>query len=127
MPRNQNPFAFNNAFNGFGAIDAGMSTGAAGYYPGDRQFGSIVQRTIIEKWNLDSDWVKWRKGFEIYNRMAWENLKVRVPDYDPGLPKSETNKPFTDAIINSTLYKGKPYEINNTYICLLYTSDAADE
>ena len=126
MPRNQNPFAFNTGFNGFGAIDVGMRAGAAGYYPGDRQFGSIVQRTIIEKWNLDSDWVKWRKGFEIYNRMTWENLKVRVPDYDPGLPKSETNKPFKDAIINSTLYKGKPYEIDNTYIGYEYPTANAD-
>ncbi len=128
MPRKQNGFGSSEsfAFKGFGRLDKGKGTGAAGYYPGDRQYGSIVQRTVIEKWNLDSDWVKWRKGFEMYNRAAWENLKVRDTSYDPGLPKSDTNKPFKDAVINSTLYKGKPYEIDNTYIGYEYPTSNAD-
>lgn len=128
MPRKQNGFGTSEsfAFKGFGRLDKGKGTGAAGYYPGNRQYGSIVQRTVIEKWNLDSDWVKWRKGFEMYNRAAWENLKVKDPSYDPGLPESDTNKPFTDAIINSTLYKGKPYEIDNTYIGYEYPTANAD-
>ena len=128
MPRKQNGFGNSEsfAFKGFGRLDKGKGTGAAGYYPGNRQYGSVVQRTVIEKWNLDSDWVKWRKGFEMYNRASWENLKVRNTSYDPGLPKSDTNKPFTDAIINSTLYKGKPYEIDNTYIGYQYPTANAD-
>ena len=96
MPRKQNGFGSSEsfAFKGFGRLDIGKGTGAAGYYPGNRQYGSIVQRTVIEKWNLDSDWVKWRKGFEIYNRAAWDNLMVKDITYDPGLPRSDTNKPF---------------------------------
>ena len=128
MPRKQNGFGSSEsfAFKGFGRLDKGKGTGAAGYYPGNRQYGSIVQRTVIEKWNLDSDWVKWRKGFEIYNRASWENLKVKDTSYDPGLPKSVTNSPFKDAIINSTLYKGKPYEIDNTYTGYEYPTANAD-
>ena len=128
MPRKQNGFGSSEsfAFKGFGRLDKGKGTGAAGYYPGNRQYGSIVQRTVIEKWNLDRDWVKWRKGFEMYNRAAWENLKVKDTSYDPGLPKSATNKPFKDAIINSTLYKGKAYEIDNTYVGYEYPTANAD-
>ncbi len=128
MPRKQNGFGSSEsfAFKGFGRLDKGKGTGAAGYYPGNRQYGSIVQRTVIEKWNLDSDWVKWRKGFEMYNRAAWESLKVKDTTYDPGLPKSATNKPFKDAIINSTLYKGKAYEIDNTYVGYEYPTANAD-
>ena len=128
MPRKQNGFGSSEsfAFKGFGRLDKGKGTGAAGYYPGNRQYGSIVQRTVIEKWNLDSDWVKWRKGFEMYNRAAWENLKVKDTSYDPGLPESATNKPFKDAIINSTLYKGKAYEIDNTYVGYEYPTANAD-
>ena len=128
MPRKQNGFASSEsfAFKGFGRLDKGKGTSAAGYYPGNRQYGSIVQRTVIEKWNLDSDWVKWRKGFEIYNRAAWENLKVKDTSYNPGLPKSATNKPFKDAIINSTLFKGKTYEIDNTYVGYEYPTANAD-
>jgi len=128
MPRKQNGFNSSEsfAFKGFGRLDKGKGTGAAGYYPGNRQYGSIVQRTVIEKWNLDSDWVKWRKGFEMYNRAAWEHLKVKNTSFNPGLPKSDTNKAFKDAIINSTLYKGKPYEIDNTYIGYEYPTANAD-
>ena len=30
-----------------------------------------MQRTVIEKYNLDSDWARWRKGFEYYNQGAY--------------------------------------------------------
>jgi hypothetical protein len=33
-------------FGRFWRVEA-MGTGAAGYYPGDRQFGSIVQRSLL--------------------------------------------------------------------------------
>ena len=128
MPRKQNGFGSTEsfAFKGFGRLDKGKGTGAAGYYPGDRQFGSIVQRSVIEKWNLDSDWVKWRKGFEIYSNAGWNDLKVKDPTYDPGLPKSSTNKPFKKASITSTLFKGKPYEIDNIYAGYEYPTAKAD-
>ena len=128
MPRKQNGFGTSEsfAFKGFGRLDRSKGPGAAGYYPGDRQFGSIVQRSVIEKWNLDSDWVKWRKGFEIYSNAGWEDLKVVDYTYDPGLPKSSTNKPFKKALITSTLYKGKGYEIDNTYTGYEYPTAKAD-
>ena len=30
-----------------------------------------MQRTVIEKYNLDSDWARWRKGYEYYNQGAY--------------------------------------------------------
>ena len=128
MPRKQNGFGTTEsfAFKGFGRLDKGKGTGAAGYYPGDRQFGSIVQRSVIEKWNLDSDWVKWRKGFEIYSNAGWNDLKVKDPTYDPGLPRTTGNQPFKKALITSTLFKGKGYEIDNTYTGYEYPTANAD-
>ena len=128
MPRKQNGFGKPSdfAFKSFLRLDKGKKTGAAGYYPGDRQFGSIVQRSVIEKWNLDSDWVKWRKGFEIYNRAAWERLKIKNPTYDPFAEITDTNKPFKNALITSTLFKGKSYEIENTFVGYEYPTANAD-
>ena len=128
MPRKQNGFGnpSNFAFKSFLRLDKGKGTGAVGYYPGDRQYGSIVQRSVIEKWNLDSDWVKWRKGFEIYNRAAWERLKIKNVSYDPFADISETNKPFINALITSTLFKGLPYAIQNTFTGYEYPTANAD-
>ena len=128
MPRKQNGFGnpSNFAFKSFLRLDKGKGTGAVGYYPGDRQYGSIVQRSVIEKWNLDSDWVKWRKGFEIYNRAAWERLKIKNPSYEPFAEITETNKPFSNALLTSTLFKGLPYQIQNTFVGYEYPTANAD-
>ena len=128
MPRKQNGFGnpSNFAFKSFLRLDKGKGTGAVGYYPGDRQYGSIVQRSVIEKWNLDSDWVKWRKGFEIYNRAAWERLKIKNPSYEPFAEITETNKPFSNALLISTLFKGLPYQIQNTFVGYEYPTANAD-
>ena len=78
MPRKQNGFGNPGSF-AFKPVnkrtDVGKRRGAAGYYPSDRSFGASVQRTVIEKYNLDSNWVKWRKGFEYYNQAAWYRLQ----------------------------------------------------
>mgnify|MGYP000568732154 CR=1 FL=1 len=128
MPRKQNGFGndSNFSFKPFGNVGKGGKLGAVGYYPGDRRFGSTIQRSVIEKWNLDSDWVKWRKGYEIYNRAAWERIKIKNTTYDPFTVVSDTNKPFEDAVITSTLFKGLPYEINNTYTGFEYPTANAD-
>ena len=68
MARKQNGFgnAKSFAFKGNGKVDVGKVKGAAGNYPSNRRYGSTVQRTIIERYDLNSNWVKWRKGFEYY-------------------------------------------------------------
>lgn len=128
MPRKRNEFGkpSNFAFKSFLRLNKGKGAGAVGYYPGDRQFGSTVLRSVIEKWNLDSDWVKWRKGFEIYNRASWERLKIKNVSYNPFAALTETNKPFENALITSTLFKGLPYEIDNTFVGYEYPTANAD-
>ncbi len=104
MPRKQNGFgtAKSFAFKGSGRVDKGKGVGAPGTYPSSRRYGTSVHRTVIEKYNLDSDWVKWRKGFEYYNQAAWYRLET----YDPIKQVYETAK------IKSKLYQGTDYEVD---------------
>ena len=78
MPRKQN--AFGNpksfAFKPSKGVNKSKGQGAAGYYPSNRQYGSSVQRTVIEHYDLDSNWVKWRKGYEYYARAALSELEI---------------------------------------------------
>ena len=65
MPRKQNGFGNAKSFAAKAVnnrIDKGKGKGAAGFYPSNRQYGSSVNRTVIEQYDLNSDWVKWRKG-----------------------------------------------------------------
>lgn len=78
---------------------------AAGSYPSDRRFGSLVQRTIIESYDAESDWIRWRKGYEYYVKAAMEDLIVAAPVkgspagdvaeakgevvYDPSFPRQD--------------------------------------
>jgi len=105
MPRKQNGFGNPKAL-AFNTVDkrtdVGKRRGAAGNYPSDRSFGSSVQRTVIEKYNLDSDWTKWRKGYEYYNQAAW----YRLQDLD------EFSGEYKDSQIQSKLYQGTPYEVD---------------
>jgi len=105
MPRKQNGFG-NPRSLAFKAVntrtDVSKGKGAAGYYPSDRRFGSSVQRTVIEKYNLDSNWTKWRKGYEYYNQAAW----YRLQDLD------EFSGEYKDSQIKSKLYQGTPYEVD---------------
>ena len=108
MPRKQNGFGNTKSFSVKAAesinskIHKGKGPGAAGFYPSDRKFGASVNRSVIEKYNLDSDWVKWRKGYEYYNRAAW----YRLQDYDP------ITETYTDSKIKSVLYQGTPYQVD---------------
>jgi hypothetical protein len=105
MPRKQNGFGNSKsfAFNGVNKrTDVGKRKGAAGSYPSDRTFGSSVQRTVIEKYNLDSNWTKWRKGYEYYNQAAW----YRLQDVD------DFSGEYKDSQIQSKLYQGTPYEVD---------------
>ena len=105
MPRKQNGFGNPRslAFKGVNRrTDIGKSKGAAGNYPSDRRFGSSVQRSVIEKYNLDSNWTKWRKGYEYYNQAAW----YRLQDVD------DFSGEYKDSQIQSKLYQGTPYEVD---------------
>jgi hypothetical protein len=120
MPRKQNGFGSANsfAFKGGGRVDKGKGVGAFGFYPSNRQFGSSVHRTIIENWNLNSNWSKWRKGYELYNIAAYSRFNVLNQEYDPGLPVSETNPEYVPAQLKSLLYQGTPYEIETLFTAI---------
>ena len=104
MPRKQNGFGppANFKFKNFEGTRKGKVPGAAGFYPADRSYGSTVHRSVIEKYNLDSNWVKWRKGFEYYNQAAWYRLEVQDP----------ITLEYEERAIKSKLYQGSPYEID---------------
>ena len=120
MPRKQNGFgsASSFAFKGSGRVDKGKPLGAFGQYPSDRQYGSSVVRTIIENWNLNSNWSKWRRGYELYNIAAYSEFTVLNEDYDPGSPESETNQKYRPALLKSVLYQGTEYEIDTFFTAI---------
>ena len=70
----------------------------------------------MRKYNLDSDWVKWRKGFEYYNKGAW----YRLQEYDP------IKQIYTDASIKSKLYQGTPDEIEVQFDGYKFATRGAD-
>ena len=119
MPRKQNGFGNPKSF-AFKDInkrtDVGKRKGAAGSYPSDRRFGSSVQRSVIEKYNLDSDWTKWRKGYEYYNQAAW----YRLQDLD------EFSGEYKDSQIKSKLYQGTPYETDVVFDGFKFATKNAD-
>ena len=118
MPRKPsgfgNPKSF--AFKGSGRIDKGKGVGAPGTYPSSRRYGSSVHRTVIEKYNLDSNWTKWRKGYEYYNQAAW----YRLQDLD------EFSGEYTDSQIQSKLYQGTPYEVDVVFDGYKFATKGAD-
>jgi len=118
MPRKQNGFgnAKSLAFNKTKNVKTGKGVGSFGIYPSQRGYGTLVSRTVIEKYNLDSDWVKWRRGFEYYNKGAWYRLK----DYDP------ITQTYNDAQIQSKLYQGTDYEVDVVFDGYKFATKNAD-
>ena len=104
MARKQNGFgnpkslAFKGVKSPGNRIDKVPKVKAAGSYPSDRRFGSTVSRTVIERYDAESDWIRWRKGYEYYVKAAFEDLEQETPVcgspgaelsdvcYNPGLP-----------------------------------------
>lgn len=119
MPRKQNGWgnpksiAFNKVDN---QISKGKKRRSSGYYPSDRSFGSSVHRSVIEQFDLESDWVKWRKGFEYYNKAAWYELE----EYD------ETSGTSSAQQISSKLYQGTPYEVDVEFTGYRFATKNAD-
>ena len=60
MPRKQNGFGNfqSRSVKGLNKSLKSGKVGAAGSYPGNRQFGSSITRTVIEQYDLDSNWVR---------------------------------------------------------------------
>ena len=118
MPRKQNGFGNSKslAFKPSKSVSKGKAKGAAGTYPSNRQYGSSVYRSVIEKYNLDSDWVKWRRGFEYYNKGAWYRLK----EYDP------VTQVYTESQIKSKLYQGTEYEVDVVFDGYKFATKNAD-
>ena len=74
MPRKQNGFGSfaNSGFKGVNSnVKSGKGSSALGRYPSERKFGSTVQRSVIEQYNVDSTWARWRKGMEYYFQGAY--------------------------------------------------------
>lgn len=121
MPRKENGFGKSQSFDfkqfkDFGRIDKGKGKGAAGLYPSSRRYGSSVQRSVIEKWDLDSDWTKWRKGYEYYNRAAWYELETY----------NALTQEYEKSVINSVLYQGTPSEIDVQFTGYKFATKNAD-
>ena len=118
MPRKQNGFGNPKslAFKPSKNINRGKSFGAAGSYPSDRRYGSSVNRTVIEQYDLASDWVKWRRGFEYYNKGAWYRLKT----YDP------ITQTYEESQIKSKLYQGTEFEVDVVFDGYKFATKNAD-
>ncbi len=118
MPRKQNGFgkATALAFKPTKPVHKGKGVGAAGYYPSNRQYGSTVHRSAIEKYDLDSDWIKWRKGFEYYNRAAWYQLET----YNP------ITEEYEQSFIDSKLYQGTDYEVDVRFTGYKFATSDSD-
>ena len=96
MPRKKNGYG-NFGVSGFNGISKSVNKGqgskALGRYPSERRFGSTVQRSAIEQFNIDSTWQKWRKGLEYYFQGAYLDF----------------------AEIQALLYQGTDYEVPVTF------------
>ena len=72
MPRKQNGWGGNSfRVKGVEKVGKPKKPGAAGNYPSNRRYGSTVTRSAIEQYDMDSAWVRWRKGMEYYYQAAY--------------------------------------------------------
>ena len=128
MPRKQNGFGSSQsfAFKGAGRVDKGKGVGAPGSYPGSRRYGSSVTRTVIEKYDLDSNWTKWRQGYEIWSKAYYSLLRVENPNYNDSLPEEGINIPYVPATLLSVLYQGTDYPTNVAFYGYEYPTMSAD-
>ena len=80
MPRKENgwgstrSFSVNTVNN---KINKGKGTPRlSGQYPSDRRYGTTITRSLKEQWNIDSTWLRWRKGYEYARQNIWVDLDV---------------------------------------------------
>ena len=117
MPRKKNGVGSfgSSSFKKLAGVNRGK-TYAPGSYNRYNQYGSSVTRTVIEQYDLNSDWTKWRRGYEFYNKAAW----YRLQDYDP------FTREYTDSVINSKLYQGTEYEVDVQFDGYRFATKDAD-
>ena len=122
MPRKQNGFGNPKSFapkavKGFDQkLDRGRGPSAAGQYPSDRRYGTSVQRTIIERYNLESDWIRWRKGYEYYAQATFEALRQY----------NQVTQTYQDSVLETKLYQGTPYEVDVRFTGQRYATKDSD-
>ena len=106
MPRKQNGFGnfAGSTFKKFDSVSKGKGTTSFGRYPSNRRFGSTIQRTAIEQYDLDSTWARWRRGMEYYYQAAYLNFQ-------------ETN---------AVLYQGTNFEVPVTFDGYRFATKNAD-
>ena len=118
MPRKQNGWGNTKSlgFKSFGRTDVGKVKGAAGSYPSDRRYGSTVKRSVIEKYDMDSDWVKWRKGYEYSVKAAWYKLETY----------NNMTQEYEVAQIYSKLYQGTANEVETVFDGFKFATTGSD-
>ena len=82
MPRKQNGFGSSKSFSVGSVnnkIDQGKKVLGSGQYPSNRQYGTTVTRSVIQKYNLDSTWTMWARGYEYARLEKWVALTIPFP------------------------------------------------
>ena len=135
MPRKQNGWGTSKSlsFEPIKPVSKAKGYGAAGNYPSDRKYGASVTRSVIEKYDMDSDWAKWRKGYEYYMKAAWDELVVSNPFYATGGRLDPINpldpapgQEFIKATLQSVLYQGTDYELPTLFYGWEFPTKDAD-
>ena len=122
MPKKQNGFGSTKSFTakGFNDVnnrtDRGIGPKAAGSYPSDRRYGTSVQRTIIERYDLESEWIRWRTGYEYYAQATFEELRTY----------NQITQEYQNTSLKSKLYQGTPYEVDVTFTGQRYPTKNSD-
>ena len=108
--------------------------GAPGNYPSERRYGTTVTRSVVEKYDMDSDWSKWRKGYEYYLKAAYRDLVVENEYYEQGGRLAPDNpadpapgEPQKRATLNTVLYQGTPFEQPTLFYGWEFSSKTGDE
>ncbi len=102
----------------------------AGSYPSNNTFGSVVKRSVIEQYDMNSDWVRWRKGMEYYYQGAW--LRMYLTD-ERGAPVLDANGEKIPTFLDTILYQGSTnadgtvsYEIPVEFTGYRFATNASD-
>ena len=80
MPRKENGWGNTRSFS-VNSVSSNVKAGKgtprlSGQYPSDRRYGTTVTRSLKEQWNIDSTWLRWRKGYEYARQNLWVDLEV---------------------------------------------------
>ena len=144
MAKKQNGFGNSKSFSAKpvnGALtdfNRGLVPKAAGVYPSNRRYGSLVQRTIIESYDAESDWIRWRTGYEYYVKAAMEDIIIPAavkgspagdiaeaagePVYDPALPEQDNPElPGYNPQYLPFVQKAQLYADTNFFLDVVFT------